>query len=74
MESKMDMSQYAGDQFLKVADVKEAEPLKMVITAVEIGKFKRPNVTFNDGSILSLGKNNVGRLSTTKFPSRGERP
>jgi hypothetical protein len=63
MESKkMDMSQYAGGQFLKVADVKAVGPFKVTIVAVEVGKFKRPNVTFSDGRILSLGKNNVGKL------------
>jgi hypothetical protein len=58
----MDMSQYASGSFLKVADVKAEGLLTATIVAIEIGKFKRPNVTFSDGRILSLGKINTGKL------------
>jgi hypothetical protein len=59
----MDMSKYMGGQFLKAADVKESGPFKAKIVAIEIGeKFKKPEATLDDGSILSLNATNCGRL------------
>jgi hypothetical protein len=60
-ESKMDMSKYAGGNFLKVADLKE--PFKAKIIDIEIGaKFDKPNLTFSEGSVLSLNATNCGTL------------
>jgi hypothetical protein len=61
--TKMDMSKYAGGNFLKVADLKEQGPFKAKIIDIEIGeKFGKPNMTLSEGSILSLNATNVGTL------------
>jgi hypothetical protein len=62
-EPKMDMSKYAGSQFLRVADLQEQGSFKAKIIDIEIGeKFGKPNMTLSEGSILSLNVTNCGTL------------
>jgi hypothetical protein len=56
--SDMDMSQYSGAAFLKVADIKTNGPIRVVINDVQPGKFGRPDVSFTDGTKLSLNVTN----------------
>jgi hypothetical protein len=58
----MDLSRYMGGQFLKVADIQESGPVKVKIVEVTINKFKKVELTFDDGSVLSLSQTNTGRL------------
>jgi hypothetical protein len=59
----MDMSQYAGGKYLKVADLKESGPLRATIVEVGISeKYAKPELTLNDGSILSCNATNTLRL------------
>jgi hypothetical protein len=57
----MDMVKYTGSAFLKVGDVKEA-PRRVIIDAIEIGKFDKPNVILDDGTKLSLNATNTRAL------------
>jgi hypothetical protein len=57
----MDMSQYKGSAFIKVKDVKDG-PLVRKIVRVEEGRFEKPDLCFDDGSVLSLNATNVGIL------------
>jgi hypothetical protein len=59
----MDMSQYAGGKYLKVADLKESGPLRATIVEVGISeKYAKPELTLDDGSILSCNATNTLRL------------
>jgi hypothetical protein len=59
----MDMSKYAGGNFLKVADLQEQGPFRAKIIDVEIGeKFGKPNITLSEGSTLSINATNCGTL------------
>jgi hypothetical protein len=59
----MDMSKYAGGNFLKVADLQEQGPFKAKIIDIEIGeKFGRPELTLSEGSVLSLNATNTATL------------
>ena len=61
--TKMDMSQYAGGKYLKVADLKESGPLRVTIVEVGISeKYAKPELTLDDGSILSCNTTNTNRL------------
>jgi len=56
---KMDMGKYSANVFLKFGDVKANGPLRVVITDVVEGKFGKPDLTFDDGTKLSVnGTNN----------------
>jgi hypothetical protein len=57
-EVNMDMSQYSGGAFLKIGDVKVNGPLRVVIDDIQLGKYGRPDVSFTDGSKLSLNVTN----------------
>ena len=57
-EVKMDMSQYSGGAFLKIGDVKVNGPLRVVIDDIQLGKYGKPDVSFTDGSKLSLNVTN----------------
>jgi hypothetical protein len=57
----MDMSKYIGNVFLKVDDVKVSGPIRVRITDVSEGRFDKPDLTFHDGTQLSLNATN-GRV------------
>ena len=54
----MDMSQYSGAAFLKVGDVKVNGPIRVVIADIVLGKYGKPDVSFSDGTKLSLNATN----------------
>ena len=54
----MEMSLYSGGAFLKIGDVKVNGPLRVVIDDIQLGKYGRPDVSFTDGSKLSLNVTN----------------
>ena len=55
----MDMSKFSGSAFLKVPDIKEAPgPVRVVIEAVTIGQYGKPDLTFTDGTKLSVNPTN----------------
>jgi hypothetical protein len=54
----MDMSQYNGAAFLKVGDVKVNGPIRVVIADIVLGKYGKPDVSFSDGTKLSLNATN----------------
>ncbi len=58
----MDMSKYAGKSFVKVDDVR-AGPVRKVIERYGVGKkYDKPELTFEDGDVLSLNATNVRTL------------
>src|SRR4051794_25400541 len=57
----MDMSQYAGECFLKADDVREG-PLALRIAFVKEGKYDKPDMTFESGETLSLNATNTRTL------------
>lgn len=54
----INMKKYAGETFLKVADVRDG-PLQLQIAAVREGKFDRPDLVFETGDVLSLNATNT---------------
>jgi hypothetical protein len=54
----MDMSPYSGAAFLKVGDVKVNGPMRVVIADAQVGKYGKPDLTFDDGTKLSLNATN----------------
>ena len=56
-DTKMDMSKYLGSAFLKVGDIK-AGPIRSVIADITEGKYGKPDVSFSDGTKLSLNTTN----------------
>jgi hypothetical protein len=57
----MDMRKYLKKVFLKVDDVKASGPIRVTIIEVTEGQFDKPNLTFHDGTQLSLNATN-GRV------------
>jgi hypothetical protein len=57
-DTKMQMKKYAGEHFYKVADVKDG-PVHERIAGVREGKFGKPDLIFESGSIISLNPTNV---------------
>ena len=53
----MDMQEFSGGGFVKVDDVKEG-PIKEQIDAVKLGKWDKPNLVFESGSLLSVNATN----------------
>jgi hypothetical protein len=60
----MDMQKFSGGSFIKVADVKDG-PLKEQIAAVTLGKWDKPNLVFESGSLLSVNATNNQILMRT---------
>src|SRR5438128_2241097 len=59
----MDMSEFAGSRYLRVADLKEQGAFKAKIVAVEKDrKFGKANVHLSEGSTLSLNVTNCQTL------------
>ena len=61
-DKPMDMSEFAGSRFLKVADLEKQGSFKARIVAVERGKFDKANLHLSEGSILSLNVTNCQTL------------
>ena len=59
----MDMSKYMGNVFLKVDDIKASGPIRVRITGVSEGRFGKPDLTFHDGTQLSLNATNCRVLA-----------
>jgi hypothetical protein len=57
----MDMSKYASRKFIKPEDLASG-PQRKTIDTIEEGNYDKPNVTFHDGSKLSLNGTNVSTL------------
>jgi len=57
----MDMSKFGG-RYLKAANVKQDGPFKATIVEVEEGKYDRPDLTLDDGSILSANNTSCQRM------------
>jgi hypothetical protein len=64
---KMDMRKYAGENYLKPDDVR-AGPRRLKIVRIRLGTFDRPEVIFNDESILSLNVTNTKTLTRAYGP------
>jgi hypothetical protein len=54
----MDMSKYSGAAFRKVGDVKTNGAIRVVIADVKLGTFGKPDVSFTDGTKLSVNATN----------------
>lgn len=54
----MDMTKFAGTQFIKLDDVRDG-PLLVRIAFIKEGKYDRPDVIFETGEILSLNATNT---------------
>jgi hypothetical protein len=61
-DAKMDMRQFSGSSFYKVADVKKNGPVQEKIAGVAVGKFDKPDLVFESGSKLSLNATNTKTL------------
>jgi hypothetical protein len=62
-ETKMDMSEFAGSRFLRVADLEKSGSFKAKIVAVtKDKKFGKANVSLSEGSTLSLNVTNCQTL------------
>jgi len=59
----MDVSKYLGNAFRRVGDVKVNGPIRVVIANVTKGKFDKPDLTFDDGTRLSLSVTNTRTLA-----------
>jgi hypothetical protein len=57
----IDLRDYSGSQFIKLADVKDG-PIRRTIAGLVDGKYGKPDCIFDDGSRLSLNKTNVKTL------------
>jgi hypothetical protein len=63
-ENKMvDMRKYLGKHFLKVDDLKASGSILVRITEVSEGRYDKPDLTFNDGTQLSLNTTNCRILA-----------
>lgn len=57
----LNLKNYAGQQFIKPDDVRN-HPLRRKIAGIIEGKFKKPDLTFENGDVLSLNGTNVNKL------------
>jgi hypothetical protein len=62
MEFEMDMSQFAGDVYLRVEDVRESGPVQVTIVAIEDGVFDKPVAVLSDGNTCQLNQTNIRSL------------
>jgi hypothetical protein len=60
-EHQMDTRKYMGNHFLKVDDLKASGPIRVRITDVSEGRFDKLDLSFHDGTRLSLNATN-GRI------------
>jgi hypothetical protein len=54
----MDMTQYSGSGFLKVADIEASGPRRLTIVDVAEGRFGKPDIEFDDGSKVGVNATN----------------
>jgi hypothetical protein len=54
----MDVSEYIGNVFLKVDDLKASGPIRVRITEVTEGRYNKLDLTFHDKTRLSLNATN----------------
>jgi hypothetical protein len=66
-ESDMDIRKFVGQNFIKIADVRDA-PLRMQIAAINEGKYEKPDVVFETGETLSLNTINARTLMRAYGP------
>jgi hypothetical protein len=59
----MDISDQISSGFIKVPDL-AAGPRRAAIASVRPGRFERPDVEFQDGSMLSLNATNMRAMAT----------
>jgi hypothetical protein len=57
----MDMRKYAGERFLKVADL-DGGSIQETIAVIKPGKYDKPNVVFESGNLLGLNVTNTRTL------------
>jgi putative DNA primase/helicase len=57
----MDVTRFFGARFLKVDDVKASGPIVVKIVGIAEGQYGKPNLTFEDGTMLSVNATN-GRM------------
>jgi hypothetical protein len=67
----MDMTKYIGSVFLKVDDIKESGPTRVTIDDVSEGRWGKPDLTFNDGTMLSLNATN-GRVLARAYGTESD--
>ena len=67
----MDMGKYLGNTFLKVEDIKASGPVRLKIADVAEGRFNKPDLHFDDGTILSLNATN-GRTLTRAYGAESD--
>jgi hypothetical protein len=53
-DDEMDMTKFAGDQFLKVEDVRASGPVRVTIEDIRSGQYDKPVASLSDGSALQL--------------------
>jgi hypothetical protein len=58
----MDITKYLGSAFRRVGDVKVNGPIRVVITSAAEGQFDKLDLTFDDGTRLSLSVTNTRTL------------
>jgi hypothetical protein len=54
----MDVSKFFGAVFLKVDDVKASGPIVVKIVGIAEGQYEKPNLTFANGTMLSVNATN----------------
>ena len=59
----MHMGKYRGSVFLKVEDIRTSGPMRVRITGISEGRFGKPDLTFHDGTQLSLNATNCRVLA-----------
>ena len=67
----MDMSKYVGDTFRKVDDIKANGSVRVTIIDITEGRFGKPDLTFDDGTKLSVNKTNA-RILTRAYGTDGD--
>jgi len=67
----MDMRKYVGAVFLKIEDIKASGPRRVTITEVCEGRFGKPDLTFDDGTRLSVNATN-GRILLRTYGTDGD--
>ncbi len=63
--TKMDMSKFSGDAYLKVEDIRVSGPVRVAIETITEGTFDKPVANLSDGSALQLNISNTRTLVRT---------
>jgi hypothetical protein len=59
----MDLRKYMGKVFLKVDHIKATGPIRKRITGISEGQYGKPDLAFDDGSLLSCNPTNCRTLA-----------